>query len=101
MTLHELTWTLGDRLAKARKVAGISAQDMADELGVSVSMVSRYENDKSPLRRSYLRTWAQITGAPLDWLIEGDERPLGGADHVTDGGTRASAWNVMRLLAAA
>ena len=40
------TFTLGDRLRKAREVAGLSIDDMADELGTSTKTVYSYEGDK-------------------------------------------------------
>jgi transcriptional regulator with XRE-family HTH domain len=100
-TLGRFDWTLGDRLAKSRKVAGLTADGIADELGVSRNTVTNWETGATRPKRQTLIAWAQITGAPLEWLVEGDTRPLGDADQFTDVGTRASGWNHGIWMAAA
>lgn len=71
-----LAWTLGDRLGKAMRVAGISAAEMAEYLDVHRNTVSAYINDRQPPKRSVLRLWALRTGVSLDWLETG-ESPVG------------------------
>jgi transcriptional regulator with XRE-family HTH domain len=68
-------WTLGWRLKRALDHAGVSAQEMADELGVSRGTVSRYMNDREPIRRGYLKLWALRTGVSHDWLVSGESTP--------------------------
>ena len=72
-------WTLGDRLIKARKHAGLSQAEMADYLGVSRAAISAWENDENEPRASVLRRWALRCEVTLDWLIdindEGDWPP--------------------------
>ena len=64
-------WTLGDRLYKARKQAGLTQHDMAERMEVSRASVSNWENDEHrPYRRS-LRQWATITGVSVEWLQRG------------------------------
>jgi transcriptional regulator with XRE-family HTH domain len=62
-------WTLGWRLQRSLAHAGVSVQEMADELGVSRGTISRWCNDHNRPRRSDLRLWALRTGVPLDWLM--------------------------------
>jgi transcriptional regulator with XRE-family HTH domain len=81
-------WTLGWRLQRALAHAGIGAQEMADELGVTRSTVSRWMNDRGgPPRLIYVRQWALLTGVPASWVLGIDESsPRGEVD--TKGDTR-------------
>lgn len=64
--------TLGWRLQMSLDHAGISAQQMADELGVVRSTVSRWMHDTgAPPRDGFLRVWALRTGVPYEWLRHG------------------------------
>jgi transcriptional regulator with XRE-family HTH domain len=67
------TWTLGDRLAKAREHAGLSIEEMADVLVRDRSTIGRYENDRNRPPRRVLRRWAEVTGVPLEWIVGGDD----------------------------
>lgn len=73
-TLQIPTFTLGDRLAKSRDVAGLSVQQMARELGVSRNTVSGWEHDRVPATRATLLAYASVTGVPM-WWLEGTEPP--------------------------
>lgn len=45
--------TLGQRIQKGRKEAGLSQEELAEQLGVSRQAVSRWENDNGyPDRKS-------------------------------------------------
>lgn len=68
-----ITWTLGDRLAKALRVAGKANNDMALVLGVSRNTVGNYIADRTPIRAGALRLWSEETGVPIEWLKNGDE----------------------------
>jgi len=100
-TTTKFAWTLCDRLVKSRKVAGLTGIEMADRLGITRQTVTNWEAGHTNPRRTDLIVWAQITGAPLEWLIEGDERPLDDADHIIDRPTRAFRWKVIQFAAAA
>jgi ribosome-binding protein aMBF1 (putative translation factor) len=55
MTVTEVpTFTVGDRLRKARQFAGIGSQQMADDLEVGRSSVQRWERAESVPRRTLL-----------------------------------------------
>lgn len=75
------TFTRGDRMAKAMHVAGITAQAMAVELGVTRNTVTRYVHDRVNVPRAVLIAWAHLTGVSLHWLEtgepNGDEPPNG------------------------
>jgi transcriptional regulator with XRE-family HTH domain len=67
-------WTLGWRMQRALAHAGITAGEIADELGVHRGTVSRWLNDRGmPPRAIYLKEWALRTGVPIGWLRHGDE----------------------------
>lgn len=67
-------WTLGWRMQRALAHADISVQDMADELGMSRTSLSRWINDKgTPPRSGFIKLWALRTGVPYEWLITGTE----------------------------
>lgn len=68
------TWTLGDRLAKARHHVGLTVREMAFKLGVSKNTVSNWETGATRPRRYAIEAWARATGVDLDWL-EGPRVP--------------------------
>lgn len=65
------TFTMGDRLRKAREVTGLGASEFADVIGVSRNTVTNYERDHVKPRRVVLNAWALRTGVPLSWLETG------------------------------
>jgi transcriptional regulator with XRE-family HTH domain len=68
-------WTLGDRLRKARIVAGFEEQrSFAAVLGISQPSISNYEADRTRPNRLVLREWARLTGVDEEWL-SGGARP--------------------------
>ena len=72
MTVPE--WTLNWRMQRAMAHAGLQIDDLAGELGVSRSTVSRWLNEHgAPPRIGYLKLWAMRCGVPLDWLLSGAE----------------------------
>lgn len=82
-------WTLGWKLKRALDFAGVTAQEMAAELGVHVGTVSRYMNDREEPRRAYLIAWALRCGIPLSWFLADEPaRPVaddyGPPSDVTD-----------------
>ena len=69
----DFTFTLADRMRKAITVAGLAQSDIARHLGVDPRTVTRWLNGHSRPSIGYLRAWAQVTEAPLDWLMVGDQ----------------------------
>lgn len=76
-----LGWTLGDRLAKARRHAGLSRAQMAAQLEVSDQTIRNWEYDTIEPRASYIKRWAAMTGVTIGYLY-GEE------DGEGDGGSR-------------
>ncbi len=64
----EFVMTVGERLAFARKRAGLNQAQMAAELGVVRQTISEYERGTSepPIRR--LVAIADLADVSLDWL---------------------------------
>lgn len=65
--------TLGWRLQMSLRQSGVSVQQMANELGLGRSTLSRWMNDHAPEppRAAYLKVWALRTGVPYEWLSTG------------------------------
>lgn len=98
-------WTLGWRLQRALSHAGIGTQEMADEMGVARSTISRWVNDHgAPPRQAFVKQWALRCGVPYEWLSEGVEPqdptpPTGGliSGEPSSACTRWGQSNVVRL----
>lgn len=67
------TWTLGDRINKARRHAGLEQGDLADACEVSRPLVSLWENDKAEPRANHVLVIAELTGVDAGWLLSGDQ----------------------------
>jgi len=64
------TWSLSDRLVKARKTAGLNQTDLAHRLNIDRKTLGDYERGKSA-RYSTLIEWAQVCGVDANWLLTG------------------------------
>lgn len=62
---------MGDRLAKALDVSGISVATMAIKLGVSRQTIGNYLAGRTTPKLAILKVWADETGVDLGWLKEG------------------------------
>ena len=62
------TFTIADRMRKARQHAGLSVEVMAAELGISRNTVTNYESGRSVPTDARLNLWSRVTGVPVDWL---------------------------------
>ena len=62
------TWTLGDRLRKAREHAGLKQTEMAEEIGIGRSSIINYEKNAAIPPRSVLIAWALRCGVDYEWL---------------------------------
>lgn len=72
-TTLALTFTLGNRLAKARKAAGLTQEQIGERLGLGARSIARYENDHATPYEAIVIAWSVVTGAPIEWL-HGDDR---------------------------
>lgn len=66
--------TLGERLAKIRRVRDRTQQATGRMLGVSRKSVMRWEADLRRPADSILERYAAVFDVPLDWIIHDDRR---------------------------
>lgn len=79
--------TIGQRIRTCRHKACLSQQDLAEKVGVSLNMVSRWEHGVEPGVK-YCRALAAIFDVSLDWLIDGrGEGPSAAAESPAATGT--------------
>ena len=62
--------SFGDRLREARKSKGMSQQELADELGISINSVANYERGTSFPKESYLYKIINIFGLDPNYLFQ-------------------------------
>lgn len=60
---------LGQRVRKARLVAGLRQKDLADQLKTSSSQVKRWEHGQVEPTITRLFQIADLTGSPVTWLL--------------------------------
>ena len=65
--------TLGERVALARKQAGLSQEQLGDKLGVSRQAVSKWESDQTNPDVAYVARMCRLLGVSSDWLLLGGE----------------------------
>lgn len=66
------SWTLGDRLRKAREHAGMEQGELAERIGISRGTVSNYELNRGtrPPKVVVLRAWANECNVPYEWIVD-------------------------------
>ncbi|ASM71601.1 MULTISPECIES: helix-turn-helix domain-containing protein [Roseobacteraceae] len=64
--------TFGDRVAAAREAAGLSQKELARRLGVRLSTVRGWEDDRSEPRANRLSMMAGLLNVSMMWLINGE-----------------------------
>ena len=79
-------FTFGDRLRKAREHAGVSTDEMAAVLEVSVRTIGNYENERTPVKGPVIKEWAMRCGVPYEWLRTGHVTPEHGPGGLADTG---------------
>lgn len=65
-------WTLSDRLVKARHWAGMTQEEMADDLGMHRKTLIRHERSENP-PKSFILAYSAVTGVPVAWLLGIDD----------------------------
>jgi DNA-binding XRE family transcriptional regulator len=69
--LQAPTWTLQDRLIKARSVAGLSQRRMSELVGCSSRTILRYETPGSTVPPVVLLAYHMACAVDLGWLSSG------------------------------
>ncbi|WP_071644850.1 helix-turn-helix domain-containing protein [Microbacterium sp. AR7-10] len=65
------TWTIADRIRRARLLAGVDQDDVAAACGVARPTVSAWETGRTEPKFSSLVRLARLTGQPLEWFAAG------------------------------
>lgn len=65
-------WQLHHRLSAALEVSGVSAEEMANELGVHPNTTRNYAGGRSTPNKGTIRLWAMVTGVDEHWLLTGE-----------------------------
>lgn len=68
-------FSTGDRLRKAREIAGLSQAQLAADLGLARRTVISYESDAHAAKRSNVMAWALRTGVSFEWILQGSCAP--------------------------
>jgi transcriptional regulator with XRE-family HTH domain len=68
---------ISDRLRKALRYAGVSVQEMAEELGMSRNSPGNYLNGRGVPDKRTLMVWALKTGVSYEWLATGKAQMRG------------------------
>ena len=69
--IEDSTRDQGARIADARVAAGRTQTDIANQLGVKVSTVEKWERGESSPRSNRLVSLAGVLGVSVSWLIVG------------------------------
>ena len=64
---------LKDRIAQARRAAGLSQEQLGEQLGVSRQAVSKWESGAANPDVAYLAAMCRELGVSSDWLLLGEE----------------------------
>ena len=65
--------SLGERIALARKQAGLSQEQLGEKLGVSRQAVSKWESSQTNPDVAYVAQMCRLLGVSSDWLLLGEE----------------------------
>ena len=68
----------GERLRIARRLAGLSQQQLAEHLGVSFQAVQKYENGENRLSAGRLIKATQVLGVTLSFFARDESAESGG-----------------------
>lgn len=63
--------SLGTRIRRTRRLAGLSQRALANLLGVTHGTVGHWETNRSPPNARMLIKLSRITGVDLHWLVFG------------------------------
>ncbi|MFJ3030827.1 helix-turn-helix domain-containing protein [Rothia terrae] len=66
------TWTLQDRIRKAREHAGLKQEELAVQLSVTRHTLGRWEKGDNQPPAKKLEALAEATGVPVEWFYAQD-----------------------------
>lgn len=65
------SFTLGDRLRKARELTGLDRKQFAEHIGIHRDSIAKYETDRTRPRPPILAAWSMATHVDLEWIRGG------------------------------
>lgn len=77
------TWTVGERIRKAREDQGWHQSDLAVKLHVSRATIAAWEGNINRPNWVTFKTLAELTDTP-QWWLQGSEGPSGGVSELQD-----------------
>ena len=87
------TWTLQDRIRKAREHAKFNQTALAEAIGVSKNSVNRWETgERNPSQKS-IEAISQATGVSASWLNGQDDAALAPSNTTTPPERITLEWN--------
>lgn len=91
---------IGPRIRVARENAGLSVDETARRLGVTVTTLEAWESDREEPRANRLCTLAGILNVSLNWFLEGreDRYGLNGGSDSDDMALRAQLEDIRNRL---
>jgi len=81
--------TLGTRLARLRRMRGLSKTDVADRLGISITAICHWEQDRSRPKAARLQALSQLFAVSTADLLSDDS--VSGRQSLADLITRTRA----------
>lgn len=78
------TWSVGERIRKAREDRGWLQTDLAIHMHVSRTTIAAWESNTNRPNWATFKTLAETTGAPQWWLEGLDAPPSGGIPTLQD-----------------
>lgn len=91
-------WTFGDKIRKARDIAGLDQKAFAEQISVSSSSLAAYETGRTTPRfrdaPQIAKSIQMLTGIPYQWFLvedDGGGTPAPSDPATTDYGYEASA----------
>ena len=91
---------LGPRIRVARENAGLSIDETARRLGVTVTTLEAWESDRDQPRANRLCTLAGVLNVSLNWFLEGreDHDAVTGGAAANPGALRAQLEDIRKQL---
>jgi len=74
--MNDVATLLFQRIAEARKAAGLAQQELADSVGMQPTAISKIENGARDVSSTELARIAQVCGRPLSWFFTDEEASL-------------------------
>jgi len=74
---------IGRQIRELRKVKGLTLNEMAERLGVSIGYLSQIERDRSRLQIGTLKSISDVLGVHINWFFQAQpDRPPEEVEHI-------------------